>query len=84
MTTKFKFTKLATADTDSEIQIKRLPKMEGSFETDDLDATVYYKFDNDDTTIKLTIEGQWFNVYDLEQLQSFIKAAKKQMQKIKK
>lgn len=52
---------------------------EGSFMTKSQDAATNYRFDTGD--LKLTIEGQWFDSTDIEELINFLQAAKEHLKK---
>jgi len=49
---------------------------EGSFSTPVMDADVAYMFDKDDNTIRIDIPGMWFKAGDIDDLISFLNAAK--------
>jgi len=53
---------------------------QGDFYTTKHGASIQYEFDEDDT-VKLTIDEQWFAKQDLDELISFLQFAKTQFKK---
>lgn len=54
---------------------------EGEFETTELGATVSYKFDHNDHSLRLTIDDMWFESSDVSELIDFLTFAKTQLTK---
>jgi hypothetical protein len=50
----------------------------GEFETSEFGATVSYKFDPEDHSVRLNIEEQWFTSKDVDELISFLQFTKTQ------
>lgn len=59
-----------------DIEVVNLDADAGVFSTPVTDAEVEYKFDKGDNTVRLHIHGMWFKAGDIDDLISFLNAAK--------
>lgn len=81
MINKVKFVKdpdAAYLEVDND-DVKFLPRKVGKFTTSDIDAQIEYDFRDYTDSVKLTIDQQYFNVTDLDDLTEFLAGARKEI-----